>query len=142
LDDLAGSSSHPITESWYTETIRLHWTGGDWKWVSFTQADGPVPIPGTQQVSSPGDIGKADKDFGGLRYAPDRLGRLRADLSGLGVLAPLTEMKPPEGSTPRFTRKPQRFYALLLGLLGWQIIALLVRREFGDGEQMRRSSGR
>jgi hypothetical protein len=67
---LAGTgSTHPVTEGWSTVTVTLHWTQGDWKWVSFTASDGPVPTGG-QQVPSPGQaLQNAVNQFGGLRYA-------------------------------------------------------------------------
>lgn len=67
---LAGNgSTHPVTESWTTVTVTLHWTQGDWKWVSFTSADGPVPTSGQQVVSSSQALQNAVSQFGGLRYA-------------------------------------------------------------------------
>lgn len=67
---LAGSgSTHPVTESWTTLTVTLHWTQGDWKWVSFTSSDGPVPTYGQQPVSGGQTLQNAVNQFGGLRYA-------------------------------------------------------------------------
>ncbi|MBS2962285.1 hypothetical protein KGA66_04455 [Actinocrinis puniceicyclus] len=67
---LAGAgSTHPVAEDWSTITVTLHWTGGDWKWVSFSAADGPVPAGGQQTVSGSKDLQKAVSQFGGLRYA-------------------------------------------------------------------------
>jgi hypothetical protein len=67
---LAGTgSTHPVTESWTTVTVTLHWTQGDWKWVSFTSSDGPVPTSGQQVVSSGQQLQNAVNQFGGLRYA-------------------------------------------------------------------------
>lgn len=70
LAGLAGQgSTHPVTENWSTITVTLRWTGGDWKWVSFQSADGPVPTSGQQVVSGSTDLQKAVSQFGGLRYA-------------------------------------------------------------------------
>jgi hypothetical protein len=67
---LAGTgSTHPVAENWSTVTVTLHWTQGDWKWVSFSAADGPVPAGGQQTVSGSQDLQKAVSQFGGLRYA-------------------------------------------------------------------------
>ncbi len=70
LAGLAGpGSTHPVTENWSTITVSLHWTGGDWKWVSFQETDGPVPASGQQVLSGSTDLQKAVNQFGGLRYA-------------------------------------------------------------------------
>lgn len=67
---LAGTgSTHPVTESWNTVSVTLHWTQGDWKWVSFTASDGPVPTSGSQVVSGGQALQNAVNQFGGLRYA-------------------------------------------------------------------------
>jgi hypothetical protein len=70
ITGLAGTgSTHPVTESWTTVTVTLHWTQGDWKWVSFTSSDGPVPTSGQQVVSGGQALQNAVNQFGGLRYA-------------------------------------------------------------------------
>ena len=70
ITGLAGTgSTHPVTESWTTVTVTLHWTQGDWKWVSFTSSDGPVPTTGSQVGSSGQALQNAVNQFGGLRYA-------------------------------------------------------------------------
>jgi hypothetical protein len=70
LSGLAGTgSTHPVTEAWSTITVILHWTQGDWKWVSFTAADGPVPTSGQQVASGGQALQNAVNQFGGLRYA-------------------------------------------------------------------------
>ncbi|WP_194892775.1 hypothetical protein [Catenulispora pinisilvae] len=63
-------STHPVSETWSTVTLNLTWVNGDWKWSSFTQADGPTPVPAGQQVSSSSDLQKAVQQFARLRYAP------------------------------------------------------------------------
>jgi hypothetical protein len=63
-------STHPVSETWSTVTLNLTWVNGDWKWSSFTQADGPTPVPAGQQVSSPSDLQNAVQQFARLRYAP------------------------------------------------------------------------
>lgn len=70
ITGLAGTgSTHPVTESWTTVSVTLHWTQGDWKWVSFTSTDGPVPTSGSQVTSSGQALQNAVNQFGGLRYA-------------------------------------------------------------------------
>jgi hypothetical protein len=70
LSGLAGQgSTHPVVENWSTITVTVRWTGGDWKWVSFSSTDGPVPTSGQQVVSGSQDLQKAVNQFGGLRYA-------------------------------------------------------------------------
>jgi hypothetical protein len=70
MSGLAGTgSTHPVTENWTTITVSLHWTSGDWKWVSFVSADGPVPTSGQQVISSGQALQNAVNQFGGLRYA-------------------------------------------------------------------------
>jgi hypothetical protein len=67
---LAGENSPiPVTEAWATATVELWWSRGDWKWVSFTQRDGPVPVGGMQPSSSGADVAAAVQDFAELRYA-------------------------------------------------------------------------
>jgi hypothetical protein len=67
---LAGTTStHPVTENWTTITVTLHWTDGDWKWKSFTSADGPTPVGGQQTPSSSQALQQAVGQFGGLSYA-------------------------------------------------------------------------
>lgn len=70
VSGLAGpGSTHPVTEVWSTITVTLHWTQGDWKWVSFTSSDGPVPTSGQQIPSTAQALQNAVNQFGGLRYA-------------------------------------------------------------------------
>ncbi|WP_042373302.1 hypothetical protein [Streptacidiphilus neutrinimicus] len=70
IGGLAGQgSTQPITEFWYTLTLKLHWSGSDWKVVDFSQVDGPTPIGGSQTVSNFGTMANAVNQFGGFRYA-------------------------------------------------------------------------
>jgi hypothetical protein len=69
LTGLAGNgSTHPVTENWSTIAVTLHWADKDWKWVSFTSSDGPVPTTGQQVVSGGQALQNAVNQFGGLRY--------------------------------------------------------------------------
>ena len=69
MSGLTGAnSSQPVTEGWATVTVTLNWTHKDWKWSSFTEADGPTPLdagtPSTEQA-----VQNALGQFGGLPYA-------------------------------------------------------------------------
>ena len=67
---LAGAGSTlPVAEAWNTATVTLHWVDGDWKWVAFTQTDGPTPVSGMQPPSTVDQISNAVKEFEGLDYA-------------------------------------------------------------------------
>jgi hypothetical protein len=67
---LAGAGSTlPVAEAWNTATVTLHWVDGDWKWVAFTQTDGPTPVSGMQTPSTVDQISNAVKEFEGLDYA-------------------------------------------------------------------------
>ena len=71
LFGLAGrGSTNPVTESWFTNTFKLKWTGGDWKITDLTQKDGPAPVSGDEAAaSSADDIAKAVEEYGGFTYA-------------------------------------------------------------------------
>jgi hypothetical protein len=70
LVGLAGQqSTKPVAEAWSTGAISLRWTLGDWKWVTFTQHDGPTPVSGLQPASGAAAIADATRSFAGLRYA-------------------------------------------------------------------------
>jgi hypothetical protein len=62
------SSANPVTSSWFTVTIKLHWNG-DWKVLETSQKTGPTPVTGDNPVSGADEIGKAVKEFGGFTYA-------------------------------------------------------------------------
>ncbi len=70
IGGLAGQgSTNPVTEYWYTLTLKLAWVDNDWKVTDFSQVDGPTPISGTQTSSSAEAITNAVTQFGGFRYA-------------------------------------------------------------------------
>ncbi|MFF7937843.1 hypothetical protein [Streptomyces sp. NPDC007940] len=62
-------STDPVTSDWFTMTLRLRWTAGDWKVDSFSQKDGPAPVPGDDKASSADDMAKAVEEYGGFTYA-------------------------------------------------------------------------
>ncbi|MEW2128445.1 hypothetical protein AB0891_32535 [Streptomyces sp. NPDC007259] len=70
LFGLAGDGSkNPVSESWFTNTFELKWTGGDWKVTDFTQKDGPAPVGRDQAASSAEEMADAVEQFGGFTYA-------------------------------------------------------------------------
>ncbi|MFJ8538624.1 hypothetical protein [Streptomyces sp. NPDC093591] len=67
---LAGeNSTNPVTNSWFTITMKLEWTNGDWKIVTHSQKDGPTPVPGDERASSADEMAKAVDEYGGFTYA-------------------------------------------------------------------------
>ncbi|NUR05032.1 MAG: hypothetical protein HOY79_53595 [Streptomyces sp.] len=67
---LAGeNSTNPVTNSWFTITIKLEWTGGDWKIVTHSQKEGPAPVPGDDKASNADEMANAVEEYGGFTYA-------------------------------------------------------------------------
>ncbi|MFJ9543109.1 hypothetical protein ACIRPX_38535 [Streptomyces sp. NPDC101225] len=67
---LAGEkSTNPVTNSWFTDTLQLRWSGGDWKIVTQSQKAGPAPVPGDDKASSADEMAKAVEEYGGFTYA-------------------------------------------------------------------------
>lgn len=62
-------STDPVTSDWFTMTLQLRWSGIDWKVDSFSQKDGPAPVPGDDKASSADDMAKAVEEYGGFTYA-------------------------------------------------------------------------
>ncbi|MFI8194595.1 hypothetical protein ACIF8T_38805 [Streptomyces sp. NPDC085946] len=70
LFGLAGDgSTNPVTSSWFTVTMKLNWSGGDWKVLETSQKTGPTPVTGDNPVSGADEISKAVQEFGGFTYA-------------------------------------------------------------------------
>lgn len=70
LFGLAGDgSTTPVTSNWFTVTMKLNWSGGDWKVLETTQKTGPTPVTGDNPVSGADEISKAVQEFGGFTYA-------------------------------------------------------------------------
>jgi hypothetical protein len=63
------SSTHPVAAAWSTATVSLHWTGTAWKWLSFSQVDGPTPVAADQVPSGSDTIAAASRDFTEPAYA-------------------------------------------------------------------------
>jgi len=62
-------STQPVTNGWFTVTIKLKWDGGDWKTVQTSQKTGPTPVAGDNPVSGSDEITNAVNEFGGFTYA-------------------------------------------------------------------------
>ncbi|MET8113460.1 hypothetical protein [Streptomyces prasinus] len=70
LFGLAGDgSTNPVTSSWFTVTMKLNWSGDDWRVLETTQKSGPTPVPGDSPVSRAEDMSKVVEEFGGFTYA-------------------------------------------------------------------------
>ncbi|AJE41390.1 membrane protein [Streptomyces nodosus] len=62
-------STNPVSSDWFTMTLQLRWSGGDWKVDTFSQKSGPAPVNGDNKISTSGEISKAVEEFGGFTYA-------------------------------------------------------------------------
>ncbi|MFD3953212.1 hypothetical protein ACFZAK_22340 [Streptomyces albidoflavus] len=63
------TSTNPVTSSWFTITMELHWVDGGWKIFTHSQKDGPAPVPGDERAATSEEIAKAVEGYGGLTYA-------------------------------------------------------------------------
>ncbi|MFI8522265.1 hypothetical protein ACIGEZ_31270 [Streptomyces sp. NPDC085481] len=63
------SSTKPVTNGWFTVSLKLKWDGSDWKVLSTAQKTGPTPVNGDNPVSGSEEIADAVKEFGGFTYA-------------------------------------------------------------------------
>jgi hypothetical protein len=62
-------STNPVTSDWFTMTLHLNWAEEDWKVSSFSQQDGPAPVPGDAKASSADQMAQAVEEYGGFTYA-------------------------------------------------------------------------
>ncbi|MGW0598270.1 hypothetical protein ACWD11_14135 [Streptomyces sp. NPDC002776] len=62
-------STTPVTSDWFTMTFQLRWADGGWKVDSFSQKDGPAPVPSDDKASSADEMAKAVEEYGGFTYA-------------------------------------------------------------------------
>ncbi|MEU4931186.1 hypothetical protein AB0G54_32565 [Streptomyces yokosukanensis] len=62
-------STNPVTSDWFTLTLQLRWSDSDWKVDSFSQKDGPAPVPGDDRASNADEMAKAVEEYGGFTYA-------------------------------------------------------------------------
>lgn len=70
LTGIAGEkSTSPVTSSWNTWTYDMRWSGDDWKIVSYSEKDGPNPVPGDDRAAASDEISKAIDEYGGFTYA-------------------------------------------------------------------------
>ncbi len=63
------SSTNPVTNDWFTMTLKLQWADGDWKAESFSQKEGPAPVNADRRASTADEIAKAVQQYGGFTYA-------------------------------------------------------------------------
>ncbi|WP_405389525.1 hypothetical protein OG596_17295 [Streptomyces sp. NBC_01102] len=63
------SSTNPVSNDWFTMTLKLQWAGNDWKVDSFSQKDGPAPVNTDRTASNADEIAKAVEEYGGFTYA-------------------------------------------------------------------------
>ncbi|MFG2027554.1 hypothetical protein [Streptomyces sp. NPDC048825] len=63
------TTTNPVSSSWFTVTMKLNWSGDDWKVLETSQKTGPTPVNGDNPISGAGEIGKAVEEFGGFTYA-------------------------------------------------------------------------
>ncbi|MFJ6075227.1 hypothetical protein ACIQFU_31115 [Streptomyces sp. NPDC093065] len=59
----------PVSSDWFTLTLQLRWVDNDWKVESFSQKDGPAPVPGDNKASTADEMSKAVQEYGGFSYA-------------------------------------------------------------------------
>lgn len=70
LFGLAGEgSTRPVSDSWFTITLQLVWSGGDWKVESHSQKSGPAPVRSDTTASGAEEIAEAVEGYGGFTYA-------------------------------------------------------------------------
>lgn len=62
-------STNPVSNDWFTMTLQLRWADNDWKVDSFSQKDGPAPVPGDNRASSAEEMAKAVEEYEGFTYA-------------------------------------------------------------------------
>ncbi|MCL6737007.1 hypothetical protein [Streptomyces neyagawaensis] len=63
------NTTNPVTNGWFTVTLKLKWADGDWKVMETSQKTGPTPVNADDPVSGADEIGKAVEEFGGFTYA-------------------------------------------------------------------------
>ncbi|MFJ7948280.1 hypothetical protein ACIQ6K_32255 [Streptomyces sp. NPDC096354] len=63
------SSTNPVSNDWFTMTLKLQWEANDWKVDSFSQKEGPAPVNTDRTASNADEISKAVEEYGGFTYA-------------------------------------------------------------------------
>jgi hypothetical protein len=67
---LNGPGGRPVQEGWGTTTVKLRWTGGDWKLLQSTNTDGPTPLADPAAPTAPSQLIPQAQDFKEFTYAP------------------------------------------------------------------------
>ncbi|MFD8385706.1 hypothetical protein ACFV2X_45550 [Streptomyces sp. NPDC059679] len=62
-------SKNPVTNDWFTMTLKLRWSSNDWKAESYSQQNGPAPVNSDRTASTADEIAKAVEEYGGFTYA-------------------------------------------------------------------------
>ncbi|MFH8366476.1 hypothetical protein [Streptomyces sp. NPDC018031] len=62
-------SKTPVTNDWFTMTLKLRWEANDWRVESFSQKNGPAPVYSDRTASTADEIAKAIEQYGGFTYA-------------------------------------------------------------------------
>ncbi|WP_055566298.1 hypothetical protein [Streptomyces atriruber] len=62
-------TTNPVSNDWFTLTLKLRWVDNDWKVESFQSKDGPAPVNGDNKISTADEIAKAVQEYGGFTYA-------------------------------------------------------------------------
>ncbi|OPF73052.1 hypothetical protein VT50_0229385 [Streptomyces antioxidans] len=62
-------SKNPVTNDWFTLTLKLRWVNNDWKTESYAQKAGPAPVNSDRTASTADEIAKAVEQYGGFTYA-------------------------------------------------------------------------
>lgn len=62
-------TTNPVSNDWFTLTLKLRWADNDWKVETFRSKDGPAPVNGDNKISTADEIAKAVKEYGGFTYA-------------------------------------------------------------------------
>ncbi|QTI89038.1 hypothetical protein [Streptomyces sp. AgN23] len=62
-------SKNPVTNDWFTLTLKLRWVNNDWKAESYSQKAGPAPVNSDRTASTADEIAKAVEQYGGFTYA-------------------------------------------------------------------------
>ncbi|MEU1132251.1 hypothetical protein ABZ383_20710 [Streptomyces sp. NPDC005900] len=62
-------TTNPVSNDWFTLTLKLRWADDDWKVESFRSKDGPAPVNGDNKISTADEIAKAIHEYGGFTYA-------------------------------------------------------------------------
>ncbi|MFE3326624.1 hypothetical protein [Streptomyces sp. NPDC059176] len=62
-------STNPVSNDWFTITLKMRWADQDWKVEGFSQKEGPAPVNADRRASTADEIAKAVEEYGGFTYA-------------------------------------------------------------------------